>query len=152
LNLQRESDALLMLEREQTMRGHELLAGAKLFGYLKAGRPIIGLLPDGEAKKILRRVGVSTLASVKSVNEIMKLFDRVLRAWEEQSLSSLVPNPIACAAFSAEKQIAVLTRALESQPPAKQFVPGVAEVPASIRHMIGKRGWTHTVERSPLVS
>ena len=151
LNLQRESDALLMLEREQTMKGHELLAGAKLFGYLKAGRPIVGILPDGEAKKILRGVGVSTLADVKSVDGITKLFHRILRAWEEQSLSSLVPNPIACAAFSAEKQVAVLTRALEAQTPREQFVPGLAEVPASLRDMIGDRGWVHAAERFPLL-
>ena len=29
-----------MLEREPNMKGYELLAGAKLFSYLKAGRPI----------------------------------------------------------------------------------------------------------------
>jgi glycosyltransferase involved in cell wall biosynthesis len=150
LSLQQESDALLMLEREPTVKGHELLAGAKLFGYLKAGRPIVGILPHGEAKKILRRVGVSTLADVQSADEIIKLFDRVLRAWEEQSLSLLVPNPISCAAFSAEKQVTVLTRALEARAPAEEFVPGVADVPASIHHIIGEHGWIHA-DRSPLL-
>jgi glycosyltransferase involved in cell wall biosynthesis len=151
LNLQRESDALLMLEREPGMKGHELLAGAKLFGYLKAGRPILGILPEGEAKKILRRVGVSTLADVESVEDITRLFDRLLRAWSDESLPSLVPNPIACAAFSAEKQTTVLARALKAQPPAEQFVPGWAEIPASLSDIIGERGWITDAERLPLL-
>ena len=49
IKLQQQSHALLMLEREPAIKGYELLAGAKLFGYLKAGRPIIGVLPEGEA-------------------------------------------------------------------------------------------------------
>ena len=91
--LQQESDALLMLEREPNMKGYELLAGAKLFNYLKAGRPIVGVLPDGEAKKILRRVGVSTIANVDSIFDIANLFKKVVGAWSERELSSLVPDP-----------------------------------------------------------
>ena len=137
LKLQRESDALLMLERKPSMKGHELLAGAKLFGYLKAGRPILGILPEGEAKKILRRVGASTVADVESVEDITKLLERLLHAWSEGSLSSLVPNPAACAAYSAERQTTILARALNAQTPAEQFVPGWAEIPASLSDIVG---------------
>ena len=149
LKLQQESDALLMLEREPTMRGYELLAGAKLFSYLKAGRPIIGVLPDGEAKKILRRVGVSTIADVESPEEIVNVFDRVLRAWSEKSLSSLAPNPIECAAFSAKRQVATLVRALERNLPVEPFIPGSADIPPSLRHKIGEKGLIKRMERAP---
>jgi glycosyltransferase involved in cell wall biosynthesis len=148
LKLQQESDALLMLEREPTMRGYELLAGAKLFSYLKAGRPIIGVLPDGEAKKILRRVGVSTIADVESPEEIGNVFDRVLRAWSEKSVSALAPNPIECAAFSAKKQVAILVRALERNLPVEPFIPGSADIPPSLRDDIGE-GWIKSTERAP---
>ena len=46
IRLSQKADAFLLLERAATIKGHELLAGAKLFGYLKAGRPILGVLPD----------------------------------------------------------------------------------------------------------
>ena len=49
--LQSEAHGLLILGRPSTMKGYELFAGAKLFGYLKAGRPIIGILPPDEQEK-----------------------------------------------------------------------------------------------------
>ena len=149
IKLQQESHALLMLEREPTIKGYELLAGAKLFGYLKAGRPIIGILPEGEAKKILRSVGVSTIASVDSISDIMDVFRRVLGAWSEGTLSALVPNPAACAAFSAENQTAALVRALEGQVPLDRFVPGLMEIPPSLRDEIGKGNWIESADRAP---
>jgi len=151
LKLQRESDALLMLEREPNMKGYQLLAGAKLFGYLKAGRPIIGVLPDGEAKKILRRVGASTIANVESSEEVLKVLRLVLRAWLERNLSSFTPDPISCAAFAADKQVAALARALNGQMPMEPFVPGRAEVPASLLDAIGERGCIDKAVRSPLL-
>ena len=70
VRLQREAHALLVLGRPSTMNGYELFAAAKLFGYLKAGRPIIGVLPADETKKILHRVSVRTVADVDSLSEI----------------------------------------------------------------------------------
>ena len=39
LRLQQEAHAMLIFGRPRSMKGHELFAGAKLFGYLRAGRP-----------------------------------------------------------------------------------------------------------------
>ena len=139
--LQQEAHALLMLEREPTIKGYELLAGAKLFGYLKAGRPIVGVLPSGEAKKILQRVGVSTLADVDSPSEIIVVFRQLLDAWATGMLASLVPDRTACEVYSAQRQTAALVRALEGVPPAKPFVPGLLEIPPSLQGDIGERGW-----------
>ena len=130
--------ALLMLEREPT-KGYELLAGAKLFGYLKAGRPIVGVLPSGEAKKILQRVGVSTIADVDWPAGIVAVLRQILEAWEAGMLASLVPDRAACEVYSARRQTAALVRALEGAPPVEPFVPGLAEIPPSLQGDIGDK-------------
>jgi hypothetical protein len=139
--LQREAHGLLMLEREPHLKGHELLAGAKLFGYLKTGRPIVGVLPQGEAKRILRDIGVgaSTVADADSPAEIQSVFRRLINAWSAGTLASLVPDPAACALFSAERQTAALARALDGSAAAEPFVPGRVDVPASLRDDVARR-------------
>jgi hypothetical protein len=139
--LSRTADALLILERPASMRGHELLAGAKLFGYLQLGKPIIGVLPVCEARKVLERVGVSTIADVDSVTEITAVFQQLLHAWAKGTLSYFSPDRNGCQAYSAERQTAALVRVLEGLPPAESFVPGSIEVPASLRDEIGATGW-----------
>jgi Glycosyl transferase 4-like domain len=134
--LQRQAHALLMLERKPTMPGYELLAGAKLFGYLKAGRPIVGVLPQGEAQKILHRVGVSTVADVDSSGEIVDVLQQLLDAWSAGTLSSLVPDRAACEAYSAERQTVALIRALEGVLPLENFVPCCVEIPPSLQKII----------------
>src|SRR5262249_44768768 len=114
MRLSQEAHALLLLERSATVRGHELLAGAKLFGYLKAGRPIIGVLPFCEAKRVLERVGVSTIADVDSPSQIVAVLRQLYDAWSKGMLSHFVPDRAACEAYSAERQTAALVRALEA--------------------------------------
>jgi hypothetical protein len=140
IRLQQEAHALLMLERKPT-KGYELLAGAKLFGYLKAGRPIVGVLPSGEAKKILQRVGVSTIADVDSPSEIIAVLRQILDAWAAGMLASLVPDRTACEVYSSQRQTATLVRVLEGAPAVEPFVPGLLEVPPSLQRDIGERGW-----------
>jgi hypothetical protein len=141
----RAADALLILGRPPTMRGHELLAGAKLFGYLNAGRPIVGVLPFDETRKILERAGVSTIADADSVPEIVALIKRILHAWSGDRLASLLPDRAACEAYSAERQTAALARALEGQPAAEPFIPGTNEIPPSLKYQFMER-WS---EKSP---
>jgi hypothetical protein len=141
VRLQQEAHAFLMLERKPTMKGYELLAGAKLFGYLKAGRPIVGVLPSGEAKKILQRVGVSTIADVDSSSEIMAVLRQILDAWAAGTLASLIPDRTACEVYSAQRQTAALVRALEGASAVEPFVPGLLEIPPSLQRDIGERGW-----------
>ena len=139
--LQREAHALLVLGRPATMKGYELFAGAKLFGYLKAGRPIVGVLPPDETKKILHRVGVRTVADVDSVSEITTVLCDVLDNWCKGTLSSLVPDRKACEAYSSERQTAALMRALDGLPADEAFVPGTYDIPPSLRDTIGPNGW-----------
>ena len=141
IRLQQEAHALLILGRPPTMRGYELLAGAKLYGYLKTGRPIVGVLPLDETKKTLSRVGVSTVADVNSLAEITAVLRHLLDAWSSGTLSSLVPNRIACEVYSAARQTAALVRALEGVSAVEAFIPGSVEIPPSLREEIGNGGW-----------
>jgi glycosyl transferase family 4 len=139
--LQREAHALLMLEREPTHKGYELLAGAKLFGYLKAARPILGVLPPGEAERVLRQVGVSTIADAASVEAICAALETMFAGWRDGLLSSFVPDRSACEQYSAKRQTAALVRALEGMPPAQLFVPGAVDVAPSLRAELPATGW-----------
>jgi len=139
--LQREAHALLVLGRPATTKGYELFAGAKLFGYLKAGRPIVGVLPPDETKKILHRVGVRTVADVESVSDITRVLRLVLESWFMGRLSSLVPDPKACEAYSSEQQTATLVRALEGVPSEEPFLPGAQAIPPSLRGAIESEKW-----------
>ena len=134
--LSREADALLLLGRAATMRGYELFAAAKLFGYLKAGRPIIGILPNDEARKILLHVGVSTIADVDSVPEIVAVLRHLLQSWRTGQLRALVPDPNACQDYSAELQVDNLVRALDGEPASYAFIPGRVDIPASLREAV----------------
>ena len=136
--LSQRAHALLILGRPSTMRGYELFAAAKLFGYLKAGMPIIGVLPDDETKKVLFQIGVTTVADVDSQSEIVDLLRGLLEAWSQGNLSSLSPKPAACEIYSAERQTEELVRALQGAPALEPFLPGSVEVPNSLRSQISK--------------
>lgn len=147
IRLQREAHALLILGREPGRKGYELVAGAKLFGYLMARRPIIGIVPQDETRKVLLSAGVSTVADPDSPSEISAVLQQVLVAWSEGTLSSLIPDRAACEAYSADRQTEVLVRALEGAPAATPFVPGSVEVPASLRGEIGNGGRSGSLVR-----
>jgi glycosyltransferase involved in cell wall biosynthesis len=136
IRLQRDAHVLLVLGRPPSMKGHELFAGAKLFSYLKAGRPILGVLPPDETKKILYRLGVSTVADSDSPSEIVDVLRQLLDAWAGHRLTSLVPDRRACELYSAGRQTAALVRALEGRLAEDRFVPNAAEIPQSLRNAI----------------
>jgi glycosyltransferase involved in cell wall biosynthesis len=137
--LQKCAQALLLLGLKPG-RGYEF-CGSKVFSYLQAGRPIIGVLPHDETRKVLEQVGVSTVADIESPDEIAALFRTIVDAWTKGTLSPMVPDPAACERYSAPRQTASLVRALDGTPPVEPFVPGSVEVPPSLRNEIGERGW-----------
>jgi hypothetical protein len=139
--LSRDAHALLVLGLMPTVRCYELLVASKVFGYFKAGRPIIGILPDDQTKNFLKRVGVTTIADVDSVPEITAMLCQLIDNWSDGTLSSLIPSAEACKAFSAEAQTSALICALEGKAALDPFVPGMVEIPMSLRPHIGKNGW-----------
>jgi glycosyltransferase involved in cell wall biosynthesis len=137
--MSRDAHALLVLGRYPTMRGYELFAPAKLFSYLKMGRPIIGVLPEDEAKKILSQVGVTTVADVDSLPEIVTVLRHLLQTWKAGQLASLVPIVDSCRDFSASHQTRLLVTALAGKVADTPFVPGRQTIPPSLRDEIKRR-------------
>ncbi|HEX9455077.1 MAG TPA: glycosyltransferase [Candidatus Binatia bacterium] len=136
--LEREAHALLVLGRLPAIAGHELFAGAKVFNYLKTNRPIFAVVPRDETKKVLERVGVSTIADADSPAEIAKQLERLIKAWSSGTLPSLLPHRDQCECYSAERQTEALVRALEGDRPAQAFVYGRVEVPPSLRARVAE--------------
>jgi len=138
----RQAHGFLLLGRPPAMNGYELFAAAKLFGYLKSGKPILGILPVDEAKRILQHMRASMVADVDSVADIVAVLRRLVRSWAEGTLESLSPDRIACRAYSASPQTEILVSALESTPSRDShgmFVPGQVSIPASFQAEIACR-------------
>lgn len=131
--LHRTAHALLVLGRPATLKGHELFASAKVFEYLRAGRPIVAVLPHDETRNVLTRVNVPTLADVDSRSQILDVLQRTVDAWLAGDLNPLLPDRAACHVYSAEYQTAALARAFDGAPAADPFVPGAVPIPASLR-------------------
>jgi hypothetical protein len=140
-SLYSRSHALLVLGREPGIIGYELLVGAKVFEYLKAGRPIIGVLPHDQTRHELENVGVKTIADADSPRQIAHLLRHILEQWSLGNLASLVPDKKACETYSSDRQTAALVRALEGLPAEEAFIPGCHDIPSSLRDIIGPNGW-----------
>jgi glycosyltransferase involved in cell wall biosynthesis len=70
LELQRDSEALLLLIPEAEGRGRGVLSG-KVFEYLAAERPILAVVPpDGEAAKLIEETGAGLVAPPEDVGAI----------------------------------------------------------------------------------
>ena len=136
--LEREAHALLVLGRLSTITGHELFAGAKVFNYLKTNRPILAVVPRDETRKVLERVGVSTIADADSPAEIANQLERLIKVWSSGTLSSLLPHRDQCEHYSAERQTEALMEALTGGRPAQRFVHGRVEVPPSLRAQVAE--------------
>ena len=70
LELQRDSDALLLLIPEAGGRGKGVLSG-KVFEYLASGRPILAAVPpDGAAAKLIRETGAGVVVPPDDVDAL----------------------------------------------------------------------------------
>jgi hypothetical protein len=92
-----------------------------LFGYLQAGRPIVGIVPSDETRRILQQVGSELIAGVEDPEEIADMFEVLLKAWSNRTLDQLIPNRVACEAYSSSKQVSTLITALAGRPRADQW-------------------------------
>ena len=55
---------------------------AKIYEYLRAGKPIVGLTdPDGDTAGVLRSAGLLDIARLDSVDEIAELLPRIVSSW-----------------------------------------------------------------------
>lgn len=102
------ADALLVL---QASNCNEQIP-AKLYEYLRAGRPIVGLTdPRGDTAGVLREAGVASIARLDSMEAIANLLDRFIADMKNQRAS--LPNKDYVARSSRRGRTEQLARLLE---------------------------------------
>jgi len=93
LELQRESDALLLLIPEAGGRGRGVLSG-KVFEYIAAERPILAVVPpDGAAAKLLRETGAGVVAAPEDVDAIRAALVELHARWSDGGLDAPPLSP-----------------------------------------------------------
>jgi glycosyltransferase involved in cell wall biosynthesis len=88
LELQRDSEALLLLIPEAGGRGRGVLSG-KVFEYLAAERPILAVVPpDGAAAELLRETGVGVVVAPDDVDGMERELTALREAWRAGDLEA----------------------------------------------------------------
>jgi len=86
LELQRDSEALLLLIPDAGGRGRGVLSG-KVFEYLAAERPILAVVPpDGAAAELLRETGAGVVVAPDDVDGIARELAALRDAWTAGAL------------------------------------------------------------------
>ncbi|MFZ0341292.1 MAG: hypothetical protein WAL31_03015, partial [Gaiellaceae bacterium] len=86
LELQRDSEALLLLIPESGGRGRGVLTG-KIFEYLAAERPILAAVPpDGAAAELVRDTGVGVVVPSDDVDALREALLDLHRRWQAGTL------------------------------------------------------------------
>ncbi len=86
LELQRDSDALLLLIPEAGGRGKGVLSG-KVFEYLAAERPILAVVPpDGAAAELIRETGAGVVVAPDDLNGMVAALRDLHARWQEDAL------------------------------------------------------------------
>jgi glycosyltransferase involved in cell wall biosynthesis len=88
LELQRDSEALLLLIPEAGGRGKGVLSG-KVFEYLAAERPILALVPpDGAAAELIREAGAGVVVAPDDVAGIAAALSGLHARWRDGALDA----------------------------------------------------------------
>jgi glycosyltransferase involved in cell wall biosynthesis len=86
LELQRDSEALLLLIPDADGRGRGVLSG-KVFEYLAAGRPILAVVPpDGAAAELLRKTGAGVVVAPDDIDGIARELEAMRDRWRAGEL------------------------------------------------------------------
>jgi hypothetical protein len=85
---------------------------AKVYEYLRAGKPILGLTdPQGDTAGVFRQAGLKDIARLDSVDEIAAILPALLKAWRTGSVT--LPHPLAVQQASRHGRSQVLAALLE---------------------------------------
>ncbi|MES1246410.1 MAG: glycosyltransferase [Actinomycetota bacterium] len=88
LQMQRDSDALLLLIPEAGGRGRGVLSG-KVFEYLAAERPILAVVPpDGAAAQLIRDTGAGAVAAPEDEDAIRDALVELHGRWQRGELEA----------------------------------------------------------------
>ncbi len=85
---------------------------AKIYEYLRAGKPILGLTdPVGDTAGVLRGAGLNDVARLDSADEIAQLLPVLVRAWRQGHV--VLPKPLAVQQASRRGRSQALVSLLE---------------------------------------
>jgi glycosyltransferase involved in cell wall biosynthesis len=115
LELQRDSEALLLLIPESGGRGRAVLS-AKVFEYLAAERPILAVVPpDGAAADLIRETRAGVVVAPEDVDAIREALVRLEGDWRSGKLNGAPLAPEVRARLSRQarvEELAELARSL----------------------------------------
>jgi glycosyltransferase involved in cell wall biosynthesis len=114
LELQRDSEALLLLIPEAGGRGKGVLSG-KVFEYLAAERPILAAVPpDGAAAALIRETGAGIVVPPEDVEGLRGALDGLVRRWQAGALEGTPLAPAVRDRLSRRTRVAELAELLRS--------------------------------------
>jgi glycosyltransferase involved in cell wall biosynthesis len=114
LELQRDSEALLLLIPDAGGRGRGVLSG-KVFEYLAAERPILAAVPpDGAAAELLGRTGAGVVAPPGDPAAIRDALEQLHARWQAGTLDGVRLDAEARRGLSREARVAELADLLRS--------------------------------------
>ena len=117
LELQRDSEALLLLIPEAGGRGRGVLSG-KVFEYLAAERPILAVVPpDGAAAELLRETGAGVAVAPDDVDGIERELSALRDAWQSGDLVATPLDDEWRRKLSRRTRVAELARLLDELVP-----------------------------------
>ena len=114
LELQRDSEALLLLLPEAGGRGKTVPSG-KIFEYLAAERPILAAVPpDGVAAQMVREAGAGVVVPPDDVESISAALDGLVKRWKAGALDGAPLEPALKERLSRKTRTRELADLLES--------------------------------------
>jgi glycosyltransferase involved in cell wall biosynthesis len=114
LELQRDSEALLLLIPEAGGRGRGVLSG-KVFEYLAAERPILAVVrPDGAAARLIRETGAGVVVAPEDVAGIRDALLGLHRRWKAGGLAGTPLDAATKERLSRRTRVAELAELLWS--------------------------------------
>ena len=116
LELQRDSEALLLLIPDAAGRGRGVLSG-KVFEYLAAERPILASVPtDGAAAALIRETGAGIVAPPDDVPAIREALESLHVRWRAGTLDGTPLDPETRRRLARETRVEELADLLGSLP------------------------------------
>ncbi len=114
LELQRDSEALLLLIPDAGGRGRGVLSG-KVFEYMAAERPILAVVPpDGAAADLVRETGAGVVVAPDDIDGMVHELGRLRDRWRAGTLEGTMLSAEVRTSLSRQERVRELAAVLES--------------------------------------